>query len=60
MAATTQKVVLTKKKECVHSVCFENKDPKAATSSIYVSRLVPGIEKATSVIVTIEPTALPA
>ena len=46
--------VLRKKKDCKGSVCFENKDPKAALSSVYVNRIMSGINEAQEITVTIE------
>jgi hypothetical protein len=52
--------VLTKKKDCKGSVCFENKDPKAALSSAYVNRIMSGINEAETITVTIEVGGTPA
>lgn len=45
---------LVKSKDCKGSVRFDNKDPKAALSSVYVNRIMPGINDASEITVTIE------
>jgi len=41
--------VLTKTKECKHTIVFGTEDPDAPVSSVYVSRKVPGITTAKSI-----------
>ena len=47
-------VVMTKDKDCKGSVRFATADPKARFTNIYVSRLMPGIDDAQEVKVTVE------
>ena len=41
--------VLTKTKDCKHTVVFGTDAPDAPVNSVYVNRTVPGIEKATQI-----------
>jgi hypothetical protein len=47
-------ITMTRDKECKHSVRFATPDEAAPVSTVYVSRELPGIDKAQSITVTVQ------
>jgi hypothetical protein len=46
-------IPMARKKECKHSIVFESADPKAVITNVYVSRDMPGIDKAQNIVVLV-------
>ena len=49
-------IPMTRDKECKHSVRFATPDEAAPVSTVYVSRELPGIDKAQSITVSVQVT----
>lgn len=47
-------IIMTAEKPCKHSIRFATENDKAAVTNVYISRNVPGIDKARRVKITLE------
>lgn len=46
-------IPMKREKECKHSIRFATDDPKAVITNVYVSRDMPGIDKAQNIVVLV-------